>query len=78
MHIFYMHKIAKKYEFIKKRDGKLVNVDIGQVDMVKDPWEDRQPGKNKLVRVSRKACPALDAGRVPKKSHKSTSGGEQQ
>ena len=28
---------------VQKRDGKLVNVDIGQVDMVKDPWKIDNP-----------------------------------
>jgi branched-chain amino acid transport system substrate-binding protein len=30
---------------VQKRDGKLVNVDIGQVDMVKDPWKIDNPAK---------------------------------
>jgi branched-chain amino acid transport system substrate-binding protein len=30
---------------VQKRDGKLVNVDIGQVDMVKDPWKIENPAK---------------------------------
>jgi len=30
---------------VQKRDGKLVNVDIGQVDMVKDPWKIDSPAK---------------------------------
>jgi branched-chain amino acid transport system substrate-binding protein len=30
---------------VQKRDGKLVNVDIGQVDMVKDPWKIDNPSK---------------------------------
>ena len=30
----------------QKRDGKLVNVDIGQVDMVKDPWKIDNPPKS--------------------------------
>jgi branched-chain amino acid transport system substrate-binding protein len=31
---------------VEKRDGKLVNVDIGQVDMVKDPWKIDNPPKS--------------------------------
>jgi branched-chain amino acid transport system substrate-binding protein len=31
---------------VEKRDGKLVNVDIGQVDMVRDPWKIDNPPKN--------------------------------
>ena len=31
---------------VQKRDGKLVNVDIGQVDMVKDPWKIDNPPKS--------------------------------
>lgn len=31
---------------VEKRDGKLVNVDIGQVDMVKDPWKIEHPAKS--------------------------------
>jgi len=31
---------------VEKRDGKLVNVDIGQVDMVKDPWKLDNPPKS--------------------------------
>ncbi len=31
---------------VQKRDGKLVNVDIGQVDMVKDPWKIENPPKS--------------------------------
>jgi len=30
---------------VEKRDGKLVNVDIGQIDMVKDPWKIDNPPK---------------------------------
>jgi branched-chain amino acid transport system substrate-binding protein len=30
---------------VEKRDGKLVNIDIGQVDMVKDPWKIDNPPK---------------------------------
>src|SRR6201986_4823069 len=32
---------------VRKQDGKLVNVDIGQVDMVKDPWKIDNPLKTK-------------------------------
>jgi branched-chain amino acid transport system substrate-binding protein len=32
---------------VKKPDGKLVNVDIGEVDMVKDPWKIDNPPKSK-------------------------------
>jgi hypothetical protein len=28
---------------VEKRDGKLTNVDIGQEDMVKDPWKIEHP-----------------------------------
>jgi branched-chain amino acid transport system substrate-binding protein len=31
---------------VEKRDGKLVNIDIGQVDMVKDPWKIDNPPKS--------------------------------
>jgi len=31
---------------VEKRDGKLVNVDIGEVDMVKDPWKIDNPPKS--------------------------------
>ncbi len=31
---------------VQKRDGKLVNIDIGQVDMVKDPWKIENPPKS--------------------------------
>jgi len=31
---------------VEKRDGKLTNVDIGQVDMVKDPWKIDNPLKS--------------------------------
>jgi len=31
---------------VEKRDGKLMNVDIGQVDMVKDPWKIDHPPKS--------------------------------
>ena len=31
---------------VEKRDGKLVNVDIGKVDMVKDPWKIDNPPKS--------------------------------
>jgi len=30
---------------VEKRDGKLVNIDIGQEDMVKDPWKLENPAK---------------------------------
>jgi branched-chain amino acid transport system substrate-binding protein len=30
---------------VEKRDGKLVNIDIGEVDMVKDPWKIDNPAK---------------------------------
>jgi branched-chain amino acid transport system substrate-binding protein len=32
---------------VRKQDGRLVNVDIGQVDMVKDPWKIDNPPKSK-------------------------------
>jgi len=32
---------------VEKRDGKLVNVDIGEEDMVKDPWKIDNPAKAK-------------------------------
>jgi branched-chain amino acid transport system substrate-binding protein len=32
---------------VEKQDGKLVNVDIGEVDMVKDPWKIDNPAKAK-------------------------------
>jgi hypothetical protein len=32
---------------VQKRDGKLVNVDIDKVDMVKDPWKIDNPPKAK-------------------------------
>jgi branched-chain amino acid transport system substrate-binding protein len=31
---------------VEKRDGKLVNVNIGEVDMVKDPWKIDNPSKS--------------------------------
>ncbi len=31
---------------IEKRDGKLVNIDIGQEEMVKDPWKLDNPPKS--------------------------------
>ena len=31
---------------VEKRDGKLVNVDIGEVKMVKDPWKIDNPPKS--------------------------------
>ena len=31
---------------VEKRDGKLVNVNIGEVDMVKDPWKIDNPPKS--------------------------------
>ena len=30
---------------VEKRDGKLVNIDIGKIDMVKDPWKIDNPAK---------------------------------
>ena len=31
---------------VQKRDGKLVNIDIGKIDMVKDPWKIENPPKS--------------------------------
>jgi branched-chain amino acid transport system substrate-binding protein len=32
---------------VQKRDGKLVNIDVDKVDMVKDPWKIDNPPKGK-------------------------------